>query len=119
MEAKVKAGARFFITQAVYDAATFETFMADTSRLGVPVIACHIVLKSGDMARRINRTLPGVSIPDALVAELDAALDPVATSIAISGRVLSGLKDLCQGLHVIAAGWESRLPAILEAAGIR
>jgi 5,10-methylenetetrahydrofolate reductase len=118
MERKAEAGARFFQTQAVYDPGRFEKFMNRAGRLNVPILAGFIVLKSGAMARRMNRSLPGVSIPDSLIRELDAAEDKPALSIEISGRVLRQLATSCRGVHLIAVGWESHLSAILDAAGI-
>ena len=35
-----------------------------------------------------------------------------------AGRIISQLKGLGQGVHIMAIGWESRIPAMLEAAGI-
>jgi methylenetetrahydrofolate reductase (NADH) len=118
MEEKIEAGARFFQTQAVYDGKAFEAFMKGASKLKVPVIAGHIVLKSGDMARRLNATLPGVAVPETLIDELDSASDKPAKSIEIGGRLISQLKESAGGVHVMAIGWEARIPAILEAGGV-
>ena len=118
MEEKVAAGARFFQTQAVYEVEPFREFMARASRFGAPVLAGFIVLKSGDMARRLNAMLPGVSVPQALIDELDGAADRAAKSVEIGGRIIAGLKKACQGVHVMAIGWEARIPDILRAAGI-
>jgi 5,10-methylenetetrahydrofolate reductase len=118
MEEKIEAGARFFQTQAVYDLPGFERFMERANSFKLPVIAGHIVLKSGDMARRLNATLPGVSVPDSLIAEMDAATDKPKKSIEIGGRLVAGLKQCCQGVHIMAIGWESRIPDILKAGGI-
>jgi 5,10-methylenetetrahydrofolate reductase len=118
MEAKAEAGARFFQTQAVYDPPAFERFMARAGRLGLPVLAGYIVPKSGEMARRLNRTLPGVRVPDGFIARLDEAVDKAAVSVELSGRILEDLAPMCRGVHVIAVGWEERLPDILDAAGI-
>jgi 5,10-methylenetetrahydrofolate reductase len=118
MEEKVEAGARFFQTQAVYDVAAFEKFMKRASGFGLPVLAGFIVLKSGGMARRLNESLPGVTVPDSIIAELDAADDKPARSIEIGGRIIRDLREVCQGVHVMAIGWEARIPAILSAAGL-
>ena len=118
MEEKVAAGARFFQTQAVYEVEPFREFMARASGLGAPVLAGFIVLKSGDMARRLNAMLPGVSVPQALIDELDGAADRAAKLVEIGGRIIAGLKEACQGVHVMAIGWEARIPDILRAAGI-
>ncbi|HWO73708.1 MAG TPA: methylenetetrahydrofolate reductase [Dehalococcoidia bacterium] len=118
MGEKVDEGAEFFQTQAVYDPEAFAKFMERAKAFGKPVLAGFIVLKSGDMARRLNATLPGVSVPEPIIAELDAAADKAAKSVEIAGRVIAAVKPLCQGVHIMAIGWESRIPAILQAAGI-
>lgn len=118
MEEKVQEGAEFFQTQAVYEPAVFAKFMERAGAFGKPILAGFIILKSGDMARRLNETLPGVSVPDALIQEMDAAEDRSAKSIEIGGRIISEIKSMCQGVHIMAIGWESRIPAMLEAAGI-
>ena len=73
MEEKVRRGAAFFQTQAVYDAAAFETFMETARGFGVPVLAGMIVLKSARMGRFLNDKLPGVSVPESIIDEMDAA----------------------------------------------
>jgi 5,10-methylenetetrahydrofolate reductase len=115
---KVREGAEFFQTQAVYEAEQFAAFMEKASKFGKPVIAGHIIIKSGDMARRLNQTLPGFHVPDALLEEIDAAKDKPAKAIEIGARLISTLKDMCQGVHVMAIGWESRIPPMLQAAGL-
>jgi 5,10-methylenetetrahydrofolate reductase len=118
MEEKVNEGAEFFQTQAVYEPEVFAKFMDRARAFGKPVLAGFILLKSGDMARRLNETLPGVHVPDALIQEMDAADDKPARSIEIGGRIISAIKGMGQGVHIMAIGWEARIPAILEAAGI-
>jgi 5,10-methylenetetrahydrofolate reductase len=118
MQEKVAAGARFFQTQSVYDVGVFERFMTRASSIGVPVIAGFIVLKSAAMARRLSDTLPDLDIPDVILREIEASPDEAERSIGISGRILSELRQVAQGLHVIAVGWESRIPRILEQAGV-
>ena len=115
---KVRDGAEFFQTQAVYEPEVFGRFMDQAKQFGKPVIAGFVILKSGNMARRLNETLPGVFVPEGLIEEMDAADDKSAKSIEIGGRIISAIKDMCQGVHVMAIGWESRIPAMLEAARI-
>ncbi len=118
MEEKVRMGAAFFQTQAVYDAARFEKFMETARRFDVPVLAGMIVLKSARMARFLNDKLPGVSVPDSIIEEMDSAEDPAATGIAITSRLIREVRDTCDGTHIMAIGWESRIPAILSGAGL-
>jgi 5,10-methylenetetrahydrofolate reductase len=119
MKEKVDEGATFFQTQAVYEPASFAKFMERAKSFNVPVLAGFIILKSGAMAKRLNDTLPGVSVPQALIDEMDAAEDKSAKSIEIAARVISEIKGMCQGVHIMAIGWESRIPAILEKVGIQ
>ncbi len=118
MRDKVEAGARFFQTQAVYDPKVLERFMARAGSLGVPILATFIVPKSAAMGRRMNASIPGVRIPDGVIKALDLAGDAASTAIELSGRIIAELSPMCRGVHIIAVGWESRLPEILAAAGI-
>ena len=114
MEEKVRMGASFFQTQAVYDAAAFETFMETARGFGVPVLAGMIVLKSARMARFLDANLPGVSVPDSIIEEMDSADVPAETSVEITSRLIRDVRDMCDGTHIMAIGWESRIPEILE-----
>ncbi len=118
MEEKVKRGAAFFQTQAVYDAAEFEKFMESARGFGVPVLAGMIVLKSARMARFLNDQLPGVSVPDGLIAEMENAKSRAETGVEITARLIRETRDMCDGTHIMAIGWESRIPDILESAGL-
>ena len=118
MKEKIDEGATFFQTQSVYDIEGFERFMETAGKLNTPVIAGFIILKSGNMARHMNETLFGVDVPQALIDEMDAVEDKSAKSIEIGGRIVSKLKQFGGGVHMMAIGWENRIPPILVAAGI-
>ena len=117
MRDKTAQGARFFQTQAVYDAAAFAGFMEEVRDDNVSILASFIVLRSANMARRLN-TVPGISIPDAVIQEMETAADPARQGIAIAGRIIRELRNLAHGIHLIAIGQEGRLPDILDAAGL-
>ena len=119
MAEKIEAGAAFFQTQAVYDAAVFERFMERAALYNVPIIAGHILLKSAGMARRFNESLPGVTVPDEIVAGMADAGDRRKRSAEIAAAIIEELKPMCQGVHMMAIGWESEIPGILVAAGVR
>ncbi len=114
---KIEAGAKFFQTQAVYEPAAYEKFANATAKFNVPMLPSIILLKSGDMARFFNEKVPGITVPDDLIKEMDAASTPEekrAKSIEIAARTIRELRPLCQGVHLIAAGWESSLPQVIE-----
>jgi len=73
MEKKVKVGAQFFQTQAVYEPKKFEEFMKAVAYLNVPVLVGIVMLRSAGMARFMNKNVAGVHVPDSLIEEMDQA----------------------------------------------
>jgi len=118
MEKKIAAGAEFFQTQAVFDAEAFARFMERAKPLGVPVMAGIILLKSPGMARFMNNNVAGVHVPESLIDEMKNSEDRPATSVEIAARLIREVKGICQGVHVMPLGWEKRVPAVLDAAGL-
>jgi len=118
MERKIKAGAQFFQTQAVYDPELFRRFMEGAKDLGVPVMLGFVLLKSAGMARYMNKNVAGVSVPDWIIDEMKKTDDKAATSIKIAVRIIRQMREMCQGLHLMTLGWERHVPVILQEAGI-
>jgi 5,10-methylenetetrahydrofolate reductase len=118
MEKKMKEGASFFQTQGVYDIPAFEKFMKKVAPLKVPVLAGIILLKSAGMARFMNKNVAGVFVPEPLIQRMAKAEDRVKTSIEIAAALIQGLKGICQGIHLMPIGWESKVPLVLDAAKI-
>lgn len=113
MGEKVDAGARFFQTQAVYDPAAFEGFSNEVRQYDVAILAGIILLKSQKMAEYMNANVPGVDIPDALVAEIADASDKKVTSIEIAVRTIEAIRPMCHGVHIMAIGWEDLIPEVV------
>ncbi|TWJ14325.1 methylenetetrahydrofolate reductase [Geobacter argillaceus] len=111
---KVASGAAFLQTQAIFDLSKFARFRELVQPLGVKVIAGIIVLKSAGMARYINRNIPGLTVPDELVAELEGSADQLGTGVAIATRLARGLTPLCDGIHLMAMGREDVIPQIVN-----
>ena len=118
MEKKIEAGARFFQTQAIYDVGVFARFMKRVEGFGVPVLVGIIPLKSAGMAKYMNKNVAGVSVPEELIEQMAGAEDRAKTGIEIAAKLIWELKDMCQGTHIMPIGWEKRVPAILDAAGL-
>jgi len=118
MEKKINAGARFFQTQAVYDVDSFGKFMKRVERFKVPVLAGVIPLKSVGMARFMNKNVAGVFVPDELIKKMGDAEDRTQTGIQIAADLIKELKGICQGVHIMAIGWEKKVPQILDTAGL-
>jgi len=118
MEKKIKAGARFFQTQAVYDIDTFSGFMKRVEAFNVPVLAGIIPLKSDGMARYMNKHVAGVFVPEKLIKKMADASDKTRMGIDIAADLIGKLKGISHGVHIMAIGWEKKVPEILAAAGI-
>ncbi|MEW6034212.1 MAG: methylenetetrahydrofolate reductase [Chloroflexota bacterium] len=118
MEKKVKAGAQFFQTQAVYEPGKFEAFMKFAEQFKVPVIVGIIPLKSVGMARFMNKNVAGVHVPEDVISELGQSEDKYKKTLEITARLIKQMKGMCQGVHLMAIGWEQKVPEFLDAAGL-
>ena len=121
MERKVMAGADYFQTQAVYEPEKFIKFMEKAKQFGKPVQLGIIIPKSAGMAKFMNNNVAGVHVPqhmiDALAADKERAKAGI-TGVEIAAQIIRECKPYCQGLHIMALGWERHVPALLEQAGL-
>ncbi len=120
MKKKAMAGAAFFQTQGLYDIESFKRFMDYASKIECKVLAGIIPLKSAGMAKFMNRSVPGIRVPDSLIERLKNSSEPVKEGILIAAEFISKIKEqgICDGAHIMAIGAEENVPLILEAAGL-
>lgn len=121
MERKIAAGAEFFQTQAVFNSEKFIRFMEKASQFGKPVQLGIIIPKGAGMAKFMNANIAGIDIPDSIIAELAADKERAKagiTGVEIAARIIRECKPYCQGVHIMAMGWESKVPELLEQAGM-
>jgi len=116
MEKKIAAGARFFQTQAIFDPSSFEKFMKRVEQYKIPILAGVIPLKSAGMAKFMNKNVAGINVPQAMIDKMTKAEDKTQTGIALCAELIKTLKGMCQGVHIMAIGWEKKVPEILAAA---
>jgi len=117
-EAKVNAGAQFFQTQAIYHPDQFVTFMRAVRQFKVKVLAGILLLRSAKMAEFLNANLPGISVPDEMIAELRAAgpQRELDVGVEIAVRTIKAVRSHCDGVHIMAIKAIDRLPEILTKA---
>ena len=70
------------------------------------------------MARFMNKNVAGVFVPEDLIERMADTEDKVKTSIEITAELIKQLRDMCQGVHIMAIGWEKKVPLVLDAAGL-
>lgn len=116
MEEIVRLGAGYFLSTPVFDLDKFQQFMKSVKSFGLPVIAEVILLKNASTAQFINRYIKHGLVPDFIIQKLAKATLKEKASIEIFTDIIKGLKDVCNGVHLIPLGWEKNIPKFLDAA---
>ena len=104
---KVDAGAEFAITQPVFDAAQLERFLARVGNDHIPIVAGIWPLVSVRNAEFLANEVPGVSVPDSIIARMRRANEKskehaIAEGIAIAREMLDRVRPIVQGVQVSA-----------------
>jgi len=121
---KVRAGADFIQTQAVYDVAKFAKWMEMITDQGMDkqthILAGVIPIRSAGMARYMRDYVSGVSVPDEIVTRMEEAKVAKEEGLSIALDVIEQLKEISgiHGIHIMAVGWEDVVPEIVEKAGL-
>lgn len=121
---KVKAGADFIQTQAVYDVDRFRRWMEAVCERGldeeVHILAGVIPIRSVGMARYMRDYVAGVTVPDEIITRLEQAEKAREEGVRIPLEIIEQLKEIpgLHGIHIMAVGWEDIVPEIVERAGL-
>ena len=104
---KVDAGAEFAVTQPVFDADQLETFLKRIESIRIPIVAGIWPLVSVRNAEFLANEVPGVSVPDSVLARMRAANakskeHALAEGIAIAREMLARVRPHVQGVQVSA-----------------
>ncbi|MFC1978291.1 methylenetetrahydrofolate reductase [Chloroflexota bacterium] len=121
---KVKAGADFIQTQAIFDVGRFAKWMEMVTHRGldkeVYILAGVIPIKTVGMGRYMRDNVPGVSVPNEIVTRMEDAKDAKEEGLNICLELIEQIKDIpgVHGIHIMAVGWEDIVPTIVEKAGL-
>ena len=115
METMVKGGTRFFQTTPVFDLDSFKDFMYLIEPFGISVLASVMLLRTGEMARYLKKQM-NYDIPEWIIDKMTRAPYKLNAAIEIFAELVNGLRDLCQGVHIIPLGWYDKLPRFLDEA---
>jgi methionine synthase / methylenetetrahydrofolate reductase(NADPH) len=101
---KVEAGAKFAITQIVFDVERFDAF---TERLGgswpIPVLIEVFPLTSYRLALRLHNELPGIVVPDSLQEQLqEAGSDAAQIGFAHAREMIAASRERAAGVCLVA-----------------
>jgi methionine synthase / methylenetetrahydrofolate reductase(NADPH) len=101
---KTEKGAKFFLTQPVYDDEAIEFLKKIKERTNVKILAGLLPVVSYRNAVFLNNELPGVTIPDKYVKMFSEEMskeESQEVGVKISAEIGKKLKGICDGLYFI------------------
>ncbi len=100
---KVEAGARFAMTQIVFDLDVLDRFAEVLGGWPVPVLAGIFPVTSYRLALRLHNEVPGIVVPQRLQDRLsEAGAGAAAIGMAHAKELLAGARERCDGVYVVA-----------------
>ena len=125
LEKKVDAGAQFIQTQFCFDVAMLETFMREVRRRELHR-RCKIIVGVGTLGsakalRWMATHVPGVHVPETLLARIAASADQKAEAKKICIETITAVAgiDGVAGIHVMGHKNEDVLAEIIIESGLR
>ena len=121
---KIAAGAQFVQTQYCYDIDLLKNYMARVRDLGLHE-KCFILvgvgpLASAKAARWIRSNVPGVHIPDAIVARLEGAQKQKEEGKRLCVDLIQEIREIegVSGIHLMAYRQEESVAEIISESGV-
>ena len=119
LKRKVDLGVEYVVTNPIFDLRKFEQFVKRVDAKQIAVIPTILLLKSAGMARYIDRNIKGISIPPEMIRDIQKAPDKVQECVRIAGTLVNRIREMgMAGVLISTAGWEDKLPQILDEAKI-
>ncbi len=121
---KAAAGAQFVQTQYCFDLDRLESFMRLARAEGldreVRILIGVGPIVSAKTARWLRSNVPGVHIPDAVVARLEQAADPREEGRRICIELIRGIREIpgIAGVHIMAYRQERMVQSIVAESGV-
>jgi len=122
LEKKIKAGAKFIQTQAIYNIDRFNDWMEKVRKRDLhekTYILAGIVVNKSQRSIEITATVPGMDIPQILLERMRNAEDKQNEGLEIALELITEIRKVegIKGLHIMAIGWDEIVPTLLEKAG--
>ncbi len=121
---KIAAGAQFIQTQYCYDVPLFERFMQRVRDMGFHE-RCFILvgvgpLASAKAARFIRANVPGVHIPDDVIARIESAKNQRAEGKRVCVEIIQQVREISgvAGIHLMAYKQEESIAEIVHESGV-
>lgn len=123
---KVAAGVQFIQTQCIFNLDRFKAWMEQVRDRGlhekVYILGGITPMKSIGMANYMKNMVPGMDVPDDLIARIKGVDKEKRADegIKIAVETINELKTIegVRGVHIMAIEWEEMVPRIAEEAGL-
>ena len=123
---KVAAGADFIQTQIIYNVDKFAEWMKGVRDRGlherVKILAGVAPIKSVGAARYMKTRVPGMDVPDNVIARLQGVPKEQVSreGVKLCVDIINQVREIegVAGIHLMAIEWEEIVPEIVEAAGL-
>ena len=102
-EQKLEAGAKFAMTQVLFDFAYLDEFLARLGRpCPIPLLIGIFYVKSYQLALRLHNEVPGIVVPDHVQARLrEAGPSAAEEGLAIARELLDESRERAAGVYLI------------------
>ena len=118
MKKKIKAGARFFQTQAVFEIHKWKSFIGLMQRFGIKtkILAGIIPVRSVRMATFMNEHIPGIIVPEYVIKRVANANNPLQEGFKIAAETIKAIREehIADGIHIMPIASLSKLPLLLD-----
>lgn len=124
LKKKVKAGAAYLVTQAIFDVPGFVEWMDAVRGVGidkqVAIIASVLPLVSVEQAKRLAAKKTYGPIGQDVIDRLSKASDVGREGIAIAAEMARQVKAIAgvRGVHILSGGCEGSVAAVVQEAGL-
>jgi methylenetetrahydrofolate reductase (NADPH) len=121
---KVQAGAQFIQTQYCYDVSVLRIFLQQVEDLGLLGKVFILVgvgpLRSAKAAEWMRTHVPGLHIPDEVIARMAGASDAAREGRQVCIDIIQEIRSLpgVSGIHLMAYRQENSIPEIVDRSGV-
>lgn len=99
---KVEAGARFAMTQALFDLSYLDRFEERLGGWPIPLLVGIFYVRSHQLAVRLHNEVPGIVVPEPVQRRLEAAgSNAAAEGLAIARELYEGARETAAGVYLI------------------
>ena len=100
---KVAAGARFAMTQILFDLESLEAFRERLGGWSVPVIVGVWPIRTTETLIRVHNEVPGIIVPEQVQERYQAAgADAREVGLELGRELIAGARDVANGVYVVA-----------------